>query len=67
MRLLYRFYDVHSGEVTIDGYDVRALRSQDLRSTIAIVPQDCVLFNDDLQYNIGYGGVDEDFHATENL
>ena len=67
MRLLYRFYDVHSGEVTIDGYDVRALRSQDLRSTIAIVPQDCVLFNDDLQYNIGYGGVGEDIHATENL
>ena len=57
MRLLYRFYDVHSGEVDIDGYDVRTMKSEDLRSVIAIVPQDCVLFNDDLQYNVGYGGV----------
>lgn len=38
MRLLYRFYDVHSGEVNIDGYDVRTMASDDLRSVIAIVP-----------------------------
>ncbi len=67
MRLLYRFYDVHSGEVNIDGYDVRSLRSEDLRSAIAIVPQDCVLFNDNLQYNIGYGGVGEDPNSTDNM
>ena len=67
MRLLYRFYDVHSGYVNIDGYDVRTIASDDLRSAIAIVPQDCVLFNDNLQYNIGYGGVGEDPNSTENM
>lgn len=67
MRLLYRFYDVNEGSVSIDGYDVRSMMTQDLRSAIAIVPQDCVLFNDNIQYNIGYGGVSEDPNITENL
>ncbi len=67
MRLLYRFYDVRSGEVTIDNYNVQTLRSKDLRSAIAIVPQDCILFNDNIQYNIGYGGVGEDPNSTTNL
>ena len=64
MRLLYRFYDVSGGEVKIDGYDVRNILTKDLRSAIAIVPQDCVLFNDTIQYNIGYGGVGDDPTVT---
>ena len=64
MRLLYRFYDVQGGTITIDGQDVSKLKLDDLRSNIAIVPQDCVLFNDTVLYNIAYGGVkDLDFKA----
>jgi len=62
MRLLYRFYDVTEGQILIDGQDIRNVRISDLRNQIAIVPQDCVLFNDTLKYNIAYGGVkDPDF------
>lgn len=57
MRLLYRFYEVDSGLITIDGQDISKMRVGDLRSNIAIVPQDCVLFNDTVLYNIAYGGV----------
>ncbi len=57
MRLLYRFYDIDAGQIFIDGQDITRMSMQDLRSNIAIVPQDCVLFNDTLKYNIGYGGV----------
>jgi ABC-type transport system involved in Fe-S cluster assembly fused permease/ATPase subunit len=60
MRLLYRFYDVDEGTVLIDGQDISKMRINDLRSMIAIVPQDCVLFNDTALYNIGYGGVRDD-------
>ncbi len=67
MRLLYRFYDVSAGTVSIDNYDVRTILTKDLRSAIAIVPQDCVLFNDNIQYNIGYGGVGDDPTITSNL
>ena len=56
MRLLYRFYEVKSGSITIDGVDVRDVMLNTLREIIAIVPQDCVLFNDDIYYNIAYGG-----------
>jgi len=54
-RLLYRFYDVGSGAVTIDGQDVRAVTQESLRAAIGIVPQDTVLFNDTIFYNIAYG------------
>jgi len=54
-RLLYRFYDVQGGRITIDGRDLRALTQQSLRRAIGIVPQDTVLFNDTVAYNIAYG------------
>ncbi len=57
MRLLYRFYDIDEGKILIDGQDITTMKVNDLRSMIAIVPQDCVLFNDSIMYNIGYGGV----------
>src|SRR4051812_40966127 len=54
-RLLFRFYDVNAGRITIDGQDIRAITQKSLRSSIGIVPQDTVLFNDTVEYNIGYG------------
>jgi ATP-binding cassette, subfamily B, heavy metal transporter len=54
-RLLYRFYDVTGGEVSIDGQDVRSVTQSSLRRSIGIVPQDTVLFNDSIAYNIAYG------------
>ncbi len=54
-RLLYRFYDITGGHITIDGQDVRDVTQSSLRSSIGIVPQDTVLFNDTIGYNIGYG------------
>ncbi|MBB1582482.1 ABC transporter ATP-binding protein/permease [Serratia sp. OS31] len=54
-RLLFRFYDVNGGAVSIDGQDIRGLKQASLRAAIGIVPQDTVLFNDTLGYNIGYG------------
>jgi ATP-binding cassette subfamily B protein len=54
-RLLYRFYDVQGGSVSVGGVDVRRLRQQSLRGAIGIVPQDTVLFNDTIRYNIHYG------------
>ena len=54
-RLLYRFYDVGAGRITIDGVDLRDLTQATLRAAIAIVPQDTVLFNDTIFYNIRYG------------
>ncbi|MGH6894641.1 MAG: ABCB family ABC transporter ATP-binding protein/permease [Dongiaceae bacterium] len=54
-RLLFRFYDVTSGRILIDGQDVRAIQQQSLRAAIGIVPQDTVLFNDTVEYNIAYG------------
>ena len=54
-RLLFRFYDVDAGRVLIDGQDVRTLTQQSLRAAIGIVPQDTVLFNDTIEYNIAYG------------
>jgi ATP-binding cassette subfamily B protein len=54
-RLLYRFYDVGGGRITIDGQDIRAVTQDSLRRAIGIVPQDTVLFNDTVGYNIAYG------------
>jgi ATP-binding cassette subfamily B protein len=60
-RLLYRFYDVQEGAITIDGQDVRKVTQKSLRTAIGMVPQDTVLFNDTIAYNIRYGrpGADE--------
>jgi len=60
-RLLFRFYDIQSGSVTIDGQDVRDVTQESLRKVIGMVPQDTVLFNDTIAYNIRYGRTD----ATE--
>lgn len=54
-RLLYRFYDVQKGSITIDGQDVRDITQKSLRAAIGMVPQDTVLFNDTIAYNIRYG------------
>ena len=54
-RLLYRFYDVSGGRITIDRQDVRAVQQTSVRAAIGIVPQDTVLFNDSIEYNIAYG------------
>ncbi|MGW8310077.1 MAG: ABCB family ABC transporter ATP-binding protein/permease [Thiogranum sp.] len=61
-RLLFRFYDVDAGRILINGQDVRAVTQASLRQAIGIVPQDTVLFNDTLRYNIGYAlpGSDQD-------
>jgi ATP-binding cassette, subfamily B, heavy metal transporter len=64
-RLLFRFYDVDSGRILINGQDVRAVTQQSLRAAIGIVPQDTVLFNDTLRYNIGYARPDADQAAIE--
>ncbi|WP_159913180.1 ABC transporter ATP-binding protein/permease [Pantoea sp. 18069] len=54
-RLLFRFYDVQQGRVTIAGRDIRGLTQSSVRQAIGIVPQDTVLFNDSVEYNIAYG------------
>ncbi len=54
-RLLYRFYDVCGGAIRLNGHDLRHLRQASLRAAIGIVPQDTVLFNDSIYYNINYG------------
>ena len=57
-RLLFRFYDVDDGRIAIDGQDIRAITQSSLRRAIGIVPQDTVLFNDTIYYNIAYGRPD---------
>lgn len=54
-RLLFRFYDVNNGSIRIDGQDIRRVSQISLRNAIGIVPQDTVLFNDTIAYNIAYG------------
>jgi ATP-binding cassette subfamily B protein len=54
-RILYRFYDIQTGRVTIDDQDIRTVTQASVRAAIGIVPQDTVLFNDTIGYNIGYG------------
>ncbi|WP_183206950.1 ABCB family ABC transporter ATP-binding protein/permease [Aurantimonas endophytica] len=60
-RLLFRFYDVSAGRILIDGQDIASVRQDSVRAAIGIVPQDTVLFNDTIAYNVRYGRVD----ATE--
>jgi ABC-type transport system involved in Fe-S cluster assembly fused permease/ATPase subunit len=55
MRLLFRFFDPDTGKITIDGKNVRALQLESLRKAIGVVPQDIVLFNSSIYYNIAYG------------
>jgi len=57
-RLLFRFYDVNEGSIKIDGQDIRHVSQQSLRAAIGVVPQDTVLFNDSIYYNIAYGRPD---------
>ncbi|MBB6506087.1 ATP-binding cassette subfamily B protein [Sphingomonas endophytica] len=64
-RLMYRFYDVSSGRITIDGQDIAKVAQPSLRAAIGIVPQDTVLFNDTIGYNIAYGRADADQRAIE--
>ncbi|WP_151639291.1 ABCB family ABC transporter ATP-binding protein/permease [Noviherbaspirillum aerium] len=57
-RLLFRFYDINAGSISIDGQDLRNITQTSLRKAIGIVPQDTVLFNDTIEYNIAYGKPD---------
>ncbi|MCR6673181.1 ABC transporter ATP-binding protein/permease [Devosia ginsengisoli] len=69
-RLLYRFYDVTGGAITIDGQDLRDVTQKSLRSAIGMVPQDTVLFNDTIGYNIEYGrpgASQDDIRAAANM
>jgi ATP-binding cassette subfamily B protein len=56
-RILYRFYEIKDGRVTVDGQDIRDVTQASLRKAIGIVPQDTVLFNDTVKYNIAYGRI----------
>ncbi len=64
-RLLFRFYDVRRGAILIDGQDLRDVTQDSLRAAIGIVPQDTVLFNDTIGYNISYGRPDASVEAVE--
>jgi len=55
LRLAFRFYDPDQGRVSVDGYDLKALKQESLRSALGLVPQDVVLFNDTLRFNVTYG------------
>jgi ATP-binding cassette subfamily B protein len=64
-RLLYRLYDVSGGRITIDGQDIRDVTQSSLRASIGMVPQDTVLFNDTIRYNIRYGRWDASDEEVE--
>ena len=64
-RILFRFYDVASGTVKIDGQDIREVQQASLRAAIGVVPQDTVLFNDTIYYNIAYGRPDASREEVE--
>ncbi|WP_367351823.1 ABCB family ABC transporter ATP-binding protein/permease [Achromobacter animicus] len=69
-RLLFRFYDTDSGAILIDGQDVRDVTQASVRAAIGVVPQDTVLFNDTIRYNIGYGrpgATDPEIEAAARL
>ena len=59
-RLLFRFYDVSSGSILVNGKDVRDITQVSLRKNIGVVPQDTVLFNDTIYYNLSYGKINSD-------
>ncbi len=65
-RLLFRFYDATSGRVLIDGQDVRDVSQDSVRNAIGVVPQDTVLFNDTIRYNIAYGRPNASQEEVEN-
>ncbi|RMA41375.1 ABCB family ABC transporter ATP-binding protein/permease [Rhodophyticola porphyridii] len=64
-RLLFRFYDVDGGAITIDGQDLRMVTQESLHAQIGVVPQDTVLFNDTIRYNIAYGRPEASFAEIE--
>ncbi len=64
-RLLYRFYEIQGGAIRIDGHDLRDLSQDSVRAAIGIVPQDTVLFNDSIRYNIRYGRPDASDEEVE--
>jgi ATP-binding cassette subfamily B protein len=69
-RILFRFYDINAGAVTIDGQDIRDVTQKSLRQAIGVVPQDTVLFNDTILYNIRYGrpdATDAEVHEAARL
>ncbi len=66
-RLMFRFYDVSAGRILVDGQDIRAVTQESLRSAIGIVPQDTVLFNDTIRYNIAYGHPEASREAIEQV
>ncbi|MEO5336395.1 MAG: ABC transporter ATP-binding protein/permease [Magnetospirillum sp. WYHS-4] len=69
-KLLFRFYDVTGGRILVDGQDLREVTQASLRAAIGIVPQDTVLFNDSIRYNIGYGdpaAAQDDIEAAARL
>src|SRR5690606_36392225 len=68
--ILFRFYDINAGAVTIDGQDIRDVTQTSLRKAIGVVPQDTVLFNDTILYNIRYGrpdATDGEVHEAARL
>ncbi|MBC7445548.1 MAG: ABC transporter ATP-binding protein/permease [Polaromonas sp.] len=65
-RLLYRFYDVQQGRITIGGQDIKQVTQASVRQAIGIVPQDTVLFNDTVEYNIAYGKAGATHEEVEN-
>lgn len=67
LRLLFRFYDVEKGRITIDGIDVRDLELESLRRAIGMVPQDTPLFNDTIEANIRYGRIDATRQEVEDV
>ena len=64
LRLLFRFYDVQGGRITIDGQDIRDVTLESLRKSIGVVPQDTPLFNDTIEHNIRYGDVNAPHEAV---
>ncbi len=66
VRLLFRFYDVQNGSIKIDGTDISTVTQNSLRRSIGVVPQDTVLFNKDILYNIRYGRVTASDREVEN-
>ena len=65
LRLLFRFYDVQSGRITIDGQDIRDVQIESLRKSIGVVPQDTPLFNDTIEHNIHYGDINASSEEVE--
>lgn len=65
-RLLFRFYDVQKGKITIDGQNIKEVKQKSLRNAIGMVPQDTVLFNDSIKYNIQYGRINANEQEIKN-